>query len=213
MLQRSSHSPGTQEELGSALQHPHRIYLNAFWTMACGLALGLLATWAALDAGYGFGPVVVGPWIAWPQTGVPEIDPYARAALARRGEAPLARELGMVFVARTDSSGEPLDGRCDYRISSPTPPARFWTLSLIDRKGAPLANDAQRYAYSSAEILRREGGGYDIEVARSARPGNWLSPGKARSFEIALHLYDTSVDAAAKLDLSAFPSIVRQGCA
>ena len=180
--------------------------------MACGLALGLFATWAALDAGYGFGAIVAGPWTAWPQTGAPDIDPYARAALARRGEAPLARELGVSFVARTDSSGEPLDGRCDYRISSPTPPARFWSLGLFDLKGAPLANDAQRYAYTSGEILRREGGGFDVEVARSARPGNWLSPGKARSFVIALRIYDPSVDVAAKPDPSAFPSIVRQAC-
>ena len=180
--------------------------------MACGLALGLLATWAALDAGYGFGAIAAGPWTAWPQTGAPDIDPYARAALARRGEAPLARELGLSFVARTDSRGEPLDGRCDYRISSPAPPARFWSLGLFDLKGAPLANDAQRYAYTSGEILRREGGGFDVEVARSARPGNWLSPGKARSFVIALRIYDPSVDVAAKPDPSAFPSIVRQAC-
>jgi hypothetical protein len=212
LLQRSSRPAGAQEKLSSATGDSHRIYLNAFWTMACGLALGLLATWAALDAGYGFGPLVAGPWTAWPQTGVPDIDPYARAALARRGEAPLARELGLSFVARTDSSGEPLDGRCDYRISSPAPPARFWSLGLFDLNGAPLANDAQRYAYTSGEILRREGGGFVIEVARSARPGNWLSPGKARSFLIALRIYDTSVDVAAKPDPSAFPSIVRQAC-
>jgi len=213
LLQRSSRPGGAQEKLGSASRDSHRIYLNAFWTMACGLALGLLATWAALDSGYGFGPLLAGPWTAWPQTGAPDIDPYARAALARRGEAPLARELCIAFVARTDSSGEPLDGRCDYRISSPAPPARFWTLSLFGLNGAPLANDAQRYSYTSAEILRREGGGFDVEVARSARPGNWLSLGKARSFEIGLRLYDTSIDAAAKLDPSAFPSIVREGCA
>ena len=95
-------------------------------------------------------PLVAGPWTAWPQTGAPDIDPYARAALARRGEAPMARELGLSFVARTDSSGAPLDGRCDYLISSPTPPARFWTLGLFDLKARRSTNDTQRYAYTSA---------------------------------------------------------------
>lgn len=213
MLQRSSPSPGAQSGFGSTSRRSHQIYINAFWTAACGLALGLAATWAALDAGYGFGPLVAGPWTAWPQTGGPEIDPYARAAFAQRGEAPLARELGVAFVARTDSSGAPLNGHCDYLIRSPVPPARFWTLSLLDLKGAPPTTDTQRYAYTSAEILRREGGGFEIEVARSARPGNWLSPGNARAFKIALRLYDISIDAAAKLDASAFPSIVRQECA
>jgi hypothetical protein len=212
LLQRSLRPAGLKERPGSASLAPHRIYLNSFWTMACGLALGLLATWMALNAGYGFDPLVVGPWTAWPQTGAPDIDPYARAALARRGEAAFARELGIAFLARTDSSGEPLDGRCDYRISSPAPPARFWSLGLFDPNGAPLANDAERYALTSTEILRREGGGFVIEVAREARPGNWLSPGKAHAFAIGLRLYDTSLDVAAKLDPSAFPSIVRQAC-
>lgn len=210
MLQKSR--AAAQQNLRPGSSGSYKIYLYAFGTLICGLALGLLATWAALDAGYGFGPFVAGPWTAWPQTGVPDIDPYARAALARRGEAPLARGLGIAFVARTNSAGEPLDGRCVYRISSPAPPARFWSLGLFDTNGAPLANDAQRYNYTSGEILRREGGGFDIEVTRSARPGNWLSPGKARSFVIAMRLYDTSIDVAAKPDPSAFPRIVRRFC-
>ena len=213
MLQRSSPSPGAQGKIGSTSRRSHQIYVNAFWTLACGLALGLAATWAALNVGYGFGPLVAGPWTAWPQAGGPEIDPYARAAFARRGEAPLARELGLAFVARTDSSGAPLNGRCEYLIRAPVPPARFWTLSLLDLQGAAPTNDTQRYAYTSSEILRGEGGGFQIEIARSARPGNWLSPGNTRTFEIALHLYDISIDAAAKLDAAAFPSIVRQACA
>ncbi len=211
-LLQKSRAAGAPGKSASGSPGPYGIYLNAFWTLMCGLALGFLATWAVLDSGYGFGPLVVGPWTAWPQTGAPDIDPYARAALARRGEAPLARGLGIAFIARTNSNGDPLDGRCDYRISSPAPPARFWTLGLFDPNGAPLANDAQRHAYASGEVLRREGGKFDIEVARSARPGNWLSLGKARSFVIALHLYDTSIDVTAKPDPSAFPSIVRQAC-
>ncbi|WP_245300074.1 DUF1214 domain-containing protein [Methylocystis bryophila] len=212
MLQKPWRAAASQKKLGPASPGPYGLYLNVLCACLCGLVLGLLATWAAINAGYGFGSLVAGPWTAWPQTGVPDIDPYARAALAGRGEAPLARGLGLAFVARVDSSGEPLDGRCSYRISSPVPPARFWTIGLFGLDGAPLANDAQRYAYSSGEVLRREGGGFDIEVARNARPGNWLSPGKARSFVIALRLYDMSIDASAKPDPSAFPSIVRQAC-
>jgi hypothetical protein len=181
--------------------------------MVCGFALGLGLTVAALDSGYGFGPLSAGPWIAWPQTGGQDVDPYARAALARRGEAPLGRDEGLAFIAQVDSSGAPLDGRCEYRVSDPLPPARFWTLSLASPAGAPLANAAEKYVVTSAEILRRENGAFDIAVAHLARPGNWLSPGETRAFVVVLRLYETPLDIGAKPDPSNFPSIVRLGCA
>jgi hypothetical protein len=188
-------------------------YASAFWTLLCGLALGFGLTWTTLGSGYGFSPLVAGPWVAWPQTGAPDVDPYARAAVARRGEAPLARDQGLVFVARADSKGEGLDGRCDYRIAAPVPLARFWTLELASPEGAPLANAGARYVLTSAQVLRREDGKFDIEVAPTARPGNWLSPGETRAFVLVLRLYDTPIDVAAKPNPAAFPSIVKQGCA
>jgi len=81
------------------LRAPFDKYLRASSVMLSGLALGFVLTAAALNSGYGFGPLRVGPWTAWPQTGGPDIDPFARAALARRGEAPLGKDQGLMFVA------------------------------------------------------------------------------------------------------------------
>jgi hypothetical protein len=180
--------------------------------MLCGLALGFAVTAATLKDGHGFGAVRAGPWTAWPRAGGPDIDPYARAAIARRGEAPLGRDEGLTFVASADSAGAPLEGHCDYRISDPLPAARFWTLGLASRLGAPLANPAGRYGYTSADILRREGGAFDLAISRSARPGNWLSPGEANAFVLVLRLYETPLDTA-RLDAARFPNIVKLGCA
>ncbi len=188
-------------------------YLRAALAMIGGLVLGLVATVMSLNSGYGFNPMHVGPWTVWPQIGGAGIDPYARAVLSRSGEVPLGRDQGLAFIAQTDSSGAPLDGACEYRIVDPSPAARFWTLTLSDPHGALIANPTERYGFSSADVLRREGGGFEIVVARAARPGNWLSPGDARSFVIALRLYDTPFDADARPDPGGFPEIVRLRCA
>jgi hypothetical protein len=195
------------------LRAPFDKYLRASSVMLSGLALGFVLTAAALNSGYGFGPLRVGPWTAWPQTGGPDIDPFARAALARRGEAPLGKDQGLMFVAETDSAGARLDARCEYRISDPLPSARFWTLGLASQTGAPLTNPTDRYGYTSSGILRREGGAFDISVARNARPGNWLSPGNGQAFLVVLRLYETPLDPGARFDPSTFPSITKLACA
>lgn len=181
--------------------------------MVGGLALGLIATVLSLNSGYGFNAVRAGPWAGWPQIGGLDIDPYARAVIARSGEAPLGRDQGVAFLAREDSSGAPLDGACEYRIVDPLPAARFWTLGLASPSGALIDNPTGRYSFSSAEILRHEGGGFEIAISRDARPGNWLSPGEARRFVIALRLYDASLDVDAPTDAATFPKIEKINCA
>lgn len=186
-------------------------YVKAFVVMIAGLLIGFALTAVSLGLGRGFGAMRAGSWTAWPQHGGAGVDPYARAMLARTGEAPLGRDQGVAFIARADSSGATLDGRCDYRISDPTPPARFWTLEAATTDGALIDNPAQRYAFSSAEILRREGGGFEIVTAAQARPGNWLPT--HGPFLLILRLYDTPLDTEAAPDPSTFPKIVKLGCA
>ncbi len=197
----------------TSLPDPFDKYAAAAATLTVGLLLGLALTAATLRSGYGFQELEIGPWRAWPQLGEADVDPYARAALARRGVAPLGRSEGLTLLAATDSSGAPLFGGCDYRIIGPVPASRFWTIGLVDSAGAPLPNVAERYHFTSSEILRRVGGAFEIAVARNARAGNWLSPGVAERFVIALRLYDSQLDPWARLEPAVFPSIVRLSCA
>jgi hypothetical protein len=192
---------------------PYANYLRAASAMIAGLAIGLLATALSLDAGYGFNSLRAGPWTAWPHTGGAGIDPYARAVISRSGEAPLGRDQGLAFIARTDSDGAPLNADCEYRIADPLPAARYWTIALASPDGRLLANSTERYGYSSVDVLRKEGGAFEIDVAREARPGNWLSPGEARDFVVMLRLYDTSLDIDTNPDPNSFPKIVKLGCA
>ncbi|MGJ0503282.1 MAG: DUF1214 domain-containing protein [Methylocystis sp.] len=192
---------------------PYANYLRAASVMIAGLVIGLLATVLSLNAGYGFNSLRAGPWKAWPYIGGADIDPYARAVIARSGEAPLGRDQGLAFIARTDSDGAPLSADCEYRIVDPLPTARFWTIALASPDGRLLANPTERYGYSSVDILRKETGAFEIDVARDARPGNWLSPGESKGFVVMLRLYDTPLDAESVPDPNSFPKIVKLGCA
>ncbi len=181
--------------------------------MLIGVALGLFATYMAVERGYGFGAVNAGAWRAWPKTGSPEADPYARAVVARTGEIPLGLAEGLMFIADSDDTGAPLDPKCDYTIRGRTPPARYWTLTLMTPRGFLIDNDLKRFGFTSAEIVRERETPLDVIISASARPGNWLPLGRPAPFVAVLRLYDTIVRASASaIDARSLPSVVRGSC-
>lgn len=190
------------------------LFLLKFLAAACaGAALGLAATYLMLERGGAFSAVEAGPWTAWPKNSSLEVDPYARAMLAYTGELPLGAAEGISFLAREDSAGAALNARCDYIVSGAVPKARYWTLSVLSADGFPVANAAQRYGFTSSEILRRPDGGFAIALSRSARPGNWLPIGDASKFVLALRLYDTDLNITSlALGAASLPSLIREGC-
>jgi hypothetical protein len=178
-----------------------------------GLILGLWATVFALRNMVGFDAVKIGAWTASEKAGTSDADPYTRAAIERSGEIPLALGEGLQFIARADDSGAALDPRCAYLVGRKTPPARYWTLSLVDRRGFPVENAAARYGFRSSEILRSADGGFVIAVSAQAHAGNWLPVASKGRFALALRLYDSPVSASAEaIDKDTLPSIVRESC-
>lgn len=159
-----------------------------------GSLIGLTFTYLAIVRGMGFGVVAAGPWTYRPHIGTMEIDPFSRAVLAHSGELPLGPAEGLTFLARSDSTGAPLVPGCDYLVTGNIPRARYWTLSLQSAEGDLIANASGRYGFTSAEILRSAGGGFEIIVARQARAGNWLPIGSDARFTLVLRLYDTEID-------------------
>src|SRR5256714_14340060 len=158
--------------------------------LAVAAVIGLGTTWIALPRGTAYGGVTIGAWTGWPKNGTSGIDPYARAMVSRTGELPVGSGDGVAFYARTDDSGQPLDGRCDVLLSGTTPQARFWTLTLYDPEGRLVANSTRRQSFTSQEIVRNADGTFDIMVGPRARPGNWLPTGGAVKYVLVLSLYD-----------------------
>jgi hypothetical protein len=190
-----------------------RLLLGVLFALMIAAGSGLGATWFAVTHAAAFGRIHVGAWTAWPKTGTPDIDPYARASMARNGNLPVASGDGLAFFARADDAGHALDGRCDTVLEGITPAARFWTLALYDPDGRLIVNAADRYAFTSQEITRQADGHFIIAIAPRARAGNWLPTGGADRIMLVLRLYDTPVGATTRIGREAsMPSIAESGC-
>jgi hypothetical protein len=190
-----------------------RLVLGAILALAIAATIGLGATWFALSQGTAFGAVPIGAWTAWPKTGTQDIDPYARASIARSGELPVGSGDGVAFLARADDTGRELDGRCDVSLSGSTPQARFWTLTLYDPQGRLIANAVERQGFTSQEIVRRADGSFEIMVSPKARAGNWLPSGGIERYVLVLRLYDSPVGVATRAAREApMPAVTVGAC-
>jgi hypothetical protein len=191
-----------------------RLLMGLLFSFAVAAIFGLGLTQFALTRGTAFGAITIGAWTAWPKTGTSDIDPYARAAIARSGELPIGSGDGVAFFASADDSGRPLDGRCTVTIAGTTPAARFWTVTLYDLDGRLVPNAADRYGFTSQEISRRSDGTFEIVLAPRARSGNWLPTGGIDRYVVVLRLYDTPVGVATRTAKDApMPAITAGACA
>lgn len=183
-------------------------------TLLAAIAAGTMLTIAAIGPGAALLVRQVGPWEFSPRAGAPDIDPYARARLFSEGELPLAAGEGYTLRARQDETGAALDSACRYRLASPVPPARYWTVTITDRTGRLIPNLAERHGFTSAEIVRREDGRFAIALGPEPLAGNWLPTGAVRQpFVILFRFYETPLAATATtLDPAMLPRLERIGC-
>ena len=190
-----------------------RLVLGSLFAFVVAAMLGLGATWLALSKGAAFGGVTIGAWTAWPKTGTPDIDPYARAVVAQTGRLPIGSGDGVAFYARGDDAGKPLDGRCDTALDGITPQARYFTVTLYDLEGRLVANAVQRQGFTSQELIRRTDGTFEITIGPRARPGNWLPTGGIERYMLVLRLYDTPIGLATRSGREApMPTIIQKAC-
>ena len=190
-----------------------RLILTTALILVLAAVVGLGTTWMTSTRGTDLGTLTIGAWTARPRSGTTEINPYARAVIIRSGELPIGTGDGIAFIANTDDSKRPLDGRCDIKVDGITPPARFWTLTLYDAKGRLVANTLQRYGFTSEEIVRNADGSFAIRIASRARAGNWLPTGGIERYQLVLRLYDTPVGVATRTQKDApMPAITTVSC-
>ncbi len=187
--------------------------LLVLYAVLLALGLGLGSAYWVMNEEPPFGVVRLGPWKAWPKLGSPEADPYMRAIMARRGEVPLAAGEGLTLIAAVDSEERRLDSACAYRIGFTVPAARLWTLTAYDEAGRLVNSELGRSGFTSAEVIRDSQDRFQIAMARSLQPGNWLQLPASGPFTIALRLYDPPGAAGSILsDDTVFPSIERLEC-
>lgn len=182
--------------------------------LATGIALGLGLTLLTTGSRPPLGALRAGVWAAWPTSGTPAADPYQRAYAARTGRLPLGAAAGLRFTATRDAAGQPLEGRCAYELSGATPPAQFWTVTVLDPEGRPRPAPDPRDGMSSTELVRGPDGGFRIALARQARPGNWVPTRGDGPFELMLSVYDTPLGTALQNggSVPSLPTLAKVAC-
>ncbi|MBB5047807.1 hypothetical protein HNR60_002564 [Rhodopseudomonas rhenobacensis] len=190
-----------------------RLTFSILIALIIAAVVGVGTTWMTATRGTDLNTLTIGAWTARPRTGTADVDPYARASIARSGELPIGTGDGIAFTATADDDKRPLDGRCDVVVSGVTPAARFWTLTLYDPKGQLVANSLQRYGFTSQEIVRSSDGAFELRIAARARAGNWLPTGAIERYSLMLRLYDTPVGVATRTQRDApMPTLKTVGC-
>ena len=83
------------------------------------VVMGIGSSWYLIEIGSPFTTKRSGPWVAWSNAAVKEVDPYTRAHFARVGSLPLSASAAATYQAKTDSTGQRLHSSCDYVIEGP----------------------------------------------------------------------------------------------
>lgn len=189
-----------------------RFVLRLLMSIIVALSVGFGLSYYALTDGRIFGGVQLGPWVAWPDTGAPNPNPYTRGLIAREAALHLGRGEGLQFIAHTDNDGETLDLSCSYRLDGRVPVSSFWTFAAVDADWVNLAAPGTDAALRSSEIVREPNGALRINVGAGLSPGNWLELAGSGPFNLVLTLYDTTALSGFSSGDNTMPSITRRGC-
>jgi hypothetical protein len=120
-----------------------------------------------------------------------------RAMVAQYGLGANLPEDAIYPANLADQSGKPLDGSSKYTLhfdKGGTPPVRaFWSITLYDGDGFPIANPLNRFAVSSWMPLKYNADGSLNLYFQNENPGvdkeaNWL-PAPKGAFNLLLRIY------------------------
>mgnify|MGYP001347600921 FL=1 len=127
----------------------------------------------------------------------------------------LTSDAAGVFQANADSFGAHLHSSCDYLVEGPYASGMWWSISVFDRRGKLIANDAARYAFTSDTVAANPDGSYIITLGRDARPGNWLPTGGAGRLTLVFNVLDPATGLSQEERAERYkllPGIRRENC-
>ena len=187
--------------------------IEGITVVAIVLAGGLGTSWYMVEAGSRLTTAKRGPWLTWTSAARPDADPYTRAHFANAGTLPVSAEVQRTFVARTDGAGERLHSSCEYALEGRLPKAEWWSIAVFDERGRLIPNAADRYAFTGQTAALAGAGNFTIQLAREARPGNWLPTGGAGRLALVLNVVEPRApDSTVAVDEAEFPTIRKVKC-
>jgi hypothetical protein len=161
--------------------------------------------------------VTNGPWSTNTDNGTADASALARARVALFGLLALPAKEAMYYVARTDSSGAALDGRCTYVVAGTDFDARWWSLTLYRGEGWLVPNATNIYSAGSGSLIMMESkpAQFAIRVGPDipAETNGFIPTGGVPAFDLTLRVYHPQgalLDDPARARL---PSITKERCA
>ncbi len=182
--------------------------------VAAGVLVGVGSAWVVTGRGMAHADITNGPWTTSLSYGTVQTDGVTRAAVARGGLLALPSTETLYWQASKDSAGVPLDGNCTYAMTGKALGARWWSVTYYDKAGYLVANPANKWSFSSAEITDAEKGGWRVLIS-PAKPasGHWLPSAKGDGFDLTLRVYNADPAFRAAPEKAQLPTITREGCA
>lgn len=176
-----------------------------------GVGIGIGAAAYTVRAGALGSGQRIGPWATGTDLGTADQSARTRAVVALRGLLALPAREARYYTASTDDAGRPLEGRCRYRITGGTLPARWWSLTLYDGAGY-LAGDGP-WSVESSAIPPAEQARWTVLVSPERQPGQWLPTAGLDRFDLTLRTYLPENEGRTSPARDQLPSIRREACA
>ncbi|MGB6119665.1 MAG: DUF1214 domain-containing protein [Mesorhizobium sp.] len=190
-----------------------RNILLVLTSLSIAIGGGAASVWYALGAIGGIDAISVSGWVAYPDAGTSQADPYTKARIAREATLPLGPAEGLPFFAARDKDGALLARNCNYVIAGQFPPARFWTLQVAaaDRLQPALSRN-RTPGLTSYAVMRDDNNMVRVVASRSVQPGNWLQVSGDEPMTFVLTLYDTPVASSQNITEIKLPQVSKVGC-
>lgn len=187
--------------------------LTALAIAAAAFLLGAGSFALAIAFPRGSAMATSGPWQTDLTVGSAQTGPYMRARIALMGLFALKKTEAVYYIARTDSAGNPLDAKYDYRIEGRDVPARWWSITALGWDFHLIPNEAGRYSFNWANVAREPDRAYVIRLSPNKKEGNWLPAGApdGGSIALTLRLYRPELSVLEKPGSVDLPRIVREG--
>jgi len=175
---------------------------------------GLISSWYFINHGVAFNTERVGPWVKWTMGGRLQSDPYSLIRLNRNEMLVFASTFVSRYEASFDDDKRRLHSACHYALSGRLPDSPWWSLNVYDSAGRLIPNASNRHGFNAATVVAAPDGAFRIDLAREARPGNWIPTSRAGRLSIVLEIQNLTGDTGVPADAEtlSLPTIERIGC-
>lgn len=186
--------------------------ISGLVALVVGTVLGVASAGIAIEGVIFSTAINNGPWMTNLSIGSEQASPYVRAAIALHGLLALRQSETIYYTAFKDSTGNPLDGNCTYKVQGKAPDARWWSITPYGADDYLIPNDLKRFSYNMNNVTYDSSGIYTIYVSRDQQSGAWLPLGNQVEFSLSLRLYNPGQSVRDNPDKIELPIIIKENC-